>query len=112
MTDETKLPENFEEEEIDVEEANEAIETISGLIEKFACKPLKDFLEFTCVEISEWLEDETDDFYEEDSGEATTRTFLRDQGPRGERDEVLSGRWLGTPPTTAHKVIIEYTEES
>ncbi len=47
-----------------------------------------------------------------DSGEATTRTFLRDQGPRGERDEVLSGRWLGTPPTTAHKVIIEYTEES
>ena len=47
-----------------------------------------------------------------DNGEAFTRTFLRDQGPRGERDEVLSGRWLGTPPTTVHKVIIEYTEES
>ncbi|MBC8281601.1 MAG: hypothetical protein H8E48_12505 [Chloroflexi bacterium] len=47
-----------------------------------------------------------------DSGEATTRTFLRDQGPRGERDEVLSGRWIGTAPTTVHKVIVEYTEES
>ena len=46
------------------------------------------------------------------SGEATTRTFLRDQGPRGERDEVLSGRWLGSAPSTVHKVIIEYTEES
>ncbi len=46
------------------------------------------------------------------NGEAATRTFLRDQGPRGERDEVLSGRWLGTPPTTVHKIIIEYTEES
>ena len=45
-------------------------------------------------------------------GEAATRTFLRDQGPRGERDEVLSGRWLGTPPTTVHKVIVEYNEES
>jgi len=45
-------------------------------------------------------------------GEAATRTFLRDQGSRGERDEVLSGRWLGTPPTTVHKIIIEYTEES
>ena len=37
-------------------------------------------------------------------GEAATRTFLR--------DEVLSGRWLGTPPTTVHKIIVEYTEES
>ncbi|NQW24114.1 MAG: hypothetical protein HQ475_11775 [SAR202 cluster bacterium] len=45
-------------------------------------------------------------------GEAATRTFLRDQGPRGERDEVLSGRWLGTAPTTVHKIIVEYTEES
>ena len=45
-------------------------------------------------------------------GEAATRTFLRDEGPRGERDEVLSGRWLGTPPTTVHKIIVEYTEES
>jgi len=47
-----------------------------------------------------------------DSGEAATRTFLRDQGPRGEWDEVLSGRWLGTPPTSGHKVIVEYTEEA
>ena len=45
-------------------------------------------------------------------GEAKTRTFLRSEGPRGLRDEVLSGRWLGTAPTTVHKVIIEYTEES
>ncbi|MCI0877732.1 MAG: hypothetical protein J4N78_02510 [Chloroflexi bacterium] len=45
-------------------------------------------------------------------GEVSTRTFLRDQGPRGARDEVLSGRWLGTAPTTVHKIIVEYTEES
>jgi hypothetical protein len=45
-------------------------------------------------------------------GEASTRTFLRDEGPRGLRDEVLSGRWLGTPPTTVHKIIVEYTVES
>ena len=44
-------------------------------------------------------------------GEAATRTFLKEEGPRGLRDEVLSGRWLGTPPTTVHKIIIEYTEE-
>ena len=47
-----------------------------------------------------------------DNGEDSIRTFLRDEGPRGDRDEVLSGRWLGTPPTTVHKVIVEYTEES
>jgi len=47
-----------------------------------------------------------------DNGEDSTRTFLRDEGPRGDRDEVLSGRWLGTPPTTVYKVIVEYTEES
>ena len=45
-------------------------------------------------------------------GEISTRTFLRDEGPRGLRDEVLSGRWVGTAPTTVHKIIIEYTEES
>ena len=44
-------------------------------------------------------------------GEVATRTFLREEGPRGLRDEVLSGRWLGTAPTTVHKIIIEYTEE-
>ena len=45
-------------------------------------------------------------------GAIATRTFLKSQGPRGLRDEVLSGRWLGTAPATAHKVVIEYTEES
>ncbi len=47
-----------------------------------------------------------------DSGSTATRTFLRDQGPKGKRDEVLSGRWRGTAPTSVHKLIIEYTEES
>ena len=47
-----------------------------------------------------------------DSGSAATRVFRRNEGPRGKRDEVLSGRWRGTAPTTVHKIIIEYTEES
>lgn len=47
-----------------------------------------------------------------DSGSAATRTFLRDQGPKGKRGEVLSGRWRGTAPTTVHKILVEYTEES
>ena len=47
-----------------------------------------------------------------DKGSDTTRTFLRNQGPRGLRDEVLSGRWRGAGPTNAHKIIIEYTEEN
>lgn len=47
-----------------------------------------------------------------DSGSSATRTFLRDQGPKGKRDEVLSGRWRGTAPTSVHKIIIEYTEEA
>ncbi len=45
-------------------------------------------------------------------GEDSTRTFPRDEGPRGLRDEPLSGRWAGTPPVTSHKIIVEYTEES
>ncbi len=45
-------------------------------------------------------------------GQDSTRTYLKDEGPRGERDEVLSGRWRGTPPTTVHKIMVEYTEES
>ena len=45
-------------------------------------------------------------------GETSTRIFLKDEGPRGLRDEVLSGRWLGTAPTTVHKIIVEYVEES
>ena len=44
-----------------------------------------------------------------DTGSAATRTFLKRQGPRGRRDEVLSGRWRGIAPTAAHKIIIEYT---
>ncbi len=47
-----------------------------------------------------------------DQGVAVTRAFLKDEGPRGQRDEVLSGRWRGFPPSTVHKIIIEYTEES
>ena len=47
-----------------------------------------------------------------DVGSAATRAFLRREGPRGKRNEVLSGRWRGTAPTFVHKIVIEYTEES
>ena len=47
-----------------------------------------------------------------DAGSAATRTFSRNQGPRGKRDEVLSGRWRGVAPTSIHKIVIEYTEEA
>ncbi len=47
-----------------------------------------------------------------DSGSAATRVYLRDQGPKGKRDEVLSGRWRGEAPTSVHKIVIEYSEES
>ena len=47
-----------------------------------------------------------------DLGEDSTRVFPRDEGPRGERDEPLSGRWSGDAPSNAHKVMVEYTEES
>ena len=47
-----------------------------------------------------------------EEGEDSTRIFLRDEGPRGLRDEPLSGRWSGSPPVTGHKIIVEYTEES
>lgn len=47
-----------------------------------------------------------------DQGTAATRVFLRKQGPRGKRNEVLSGRWRGFAPANPHKVIIEYVEES
>ena len=46
-----------------------------------------------------------------DQGSDATRTFLKNEGPKGLRDEVLSGRWRGTAPVNAHKIIIEYTEE-
>ena len=45
-------------------------------------------------------------------GSSTTRSYLRNEGPRGLRGEVLSLRWRGTAPANAHKIIIEYTEES
>ena len=45
-------------------------------------------------------------------GEASTRTYLRGEGPRGLRDEQLSGRWAGNPPRGVHKIMVEYTEES
>lgn len=47
-----------------------------------------------------------------DQGAAATRTFRKDEGPRGNRDEVLSGRWRGTAPINSHTIIIEYTEEN
>ncbi len=47
-----------------------------------------------------------------DLGSDATRTFLWEEGPRGKRDEVLSGRWRGTAPTSAHKIVVEYSEES
>ena len=47
-----------------------------------------------------------------DLGSDASRTFRRGEGPRGKRNEVLSGRWRGTAPTSSHKIIIEYTEES
>ncbi len=47
-----------------------------------------------------------------DSGATATRTFVKNQGPRGSRNEVLSGRWRGFAPTNPHKIIIEYSEES
>lgn len=45
-------------------------------------------------------------------GEDSTRVFPRDEGPRGERDEPLSGRWSGEAPSWSHKILVEYTEES
>ena len=47
-----------------------------------------------------------------DTGTASTRTYLREQGPRGRRGEPLSLRWKGRSPSNSHRAIIEYTEES
>lgn len=47
-----------------------------------------------------------------DSGSASTRTYQRGQGPRGRRGEPLSFRWRNRAPSTNHKIIIEYAEES
>ena len=47
-----------------------------------------------------------------DEGSVSTPAYPREQGPRGRRGEPLSFRWRGRPPSTDHKIIIEYTEES
>ena len=47
-----------------------------------------------------------------DSGNASTRTYLKNEGPQGLRGEVLSLRWRGTAPANGHKVMIEYAEEA
>ena len=47
-----------------------------------------------------------------DSGAGATRVYRISQGPRGHRNEVLSGRWRGFAPDNSHKIIIEYSEES
>ena len=47
-----------------------------------------------------------------DKGTASTRAYSPGQGPRGRRGEPLSLRWRARRPSTDHKVIIEYTEES
>ena len=44
-------------------------------------------------------------------GSDSTRTYLKDEGPRGRRDEPLSGRWRGVAPDTPYRIIIEYSEE-
>ena len=46
-----------------------------------------------------------------DLSEDSTRAFLRGEGPRGDRNEVLSGRWADTAPTTVHKIMVEYEED-
>jgi hypothetical protein len=46
-----------------------------------------------------------------DLDEASTRTFLREEGPRGLRDEVLSGRWAAAAPSSVHKIMVEYEED-
>ncbi|MCH8988659.1 MAG: hypothetical protein IIA92_07615 [Chloroflexi bacterium] len=46
-----------------------------------------------------------------DLNDDSTRTYERGEGPRGLRNEVLSGRWK-TATTTVHKIMVEYDEES
>jgi len=45
-------------------------------------------------------------------GSDSTRTFARNEGPRGLRGEVVSVRNRGVAPSTPHRVFIEYTEEA
>ena len=44
-------------------------------------------------------------------GSDSTRTFSRNQGPRGLRDSPLSVRHRGAAPTTPLRIFIDYTEE-
>ena len=46
-----------------------------------------------------------------DLSDDETRTYERGEGPRGLRNEVLSGRWK-TAATSVHKIMVEYEEES
>ena len=46
-----------------------------------------------------------------DLNDDETRTYDRGEGPRGLRNEVLSGRWK-TAAATGHKIMVEYDEES
>ena len=46
-----------------------------------------------------------------DLNDDETRTYDRGEGPRGLRNEVLSGRWK-TATFTVHKIMVEYDEES
>ena len=46
-----------------------------------------------------------------DLNDDQTRIYDRGEGPRGARNEVLSGRWK-TAPATVHKIMVEYDEES
>lgn len=46
-----------------------------------------------------------------DLGSDQTRTFLKNEGPVGLRNDPISLRWRGTAPANAHRAIVEYTEE-
>lgn len=46
-----------------------------------------------------------------DLSDDETRTYERGEGPRGLRNEVLSGRWK-TAAASVHKIMVEYEEES
>ena len=54
-----------------------------------------------------------DNIYEEEKLAAFDERLakLLGEGPRGNPNEVLSGRWRGFAPTGPHKIVIEYSEE-
>ena len=45
------------------------------------------------------------------AGSDSTRTFARQEGPRGLRGEPVSVRYRGVSPTVSHHIFIDYTEE-